>query len=80
MLCVLPVGDASVEHGGAERPDADELLVEAVQARGRDALVVRHWDQLPAAGVAETVYVTAGYDSQYELFNEAHEYLRVRHT
>ena len=77
-LVVLPVGEAGATSGGAELDDADERLVRAVEARDRIAQTLRAWGDLPHAS-GETVYVTAGYDAQYELFRGAHEHLRDRY-
>lgn len=77
-LVILPVGEAAVSRGGAEIDDADEQLARAVRKRGRDALSIRTWADLPEA-TGETVYVTAGYDAQYDLLSQAHEQLRERY-
>lgn len=77
-LVVLPVGEAGASRGGAELDDADERLVQAVRDRDRVAHTLNMWGDLPVA-IDETVYVTAGYDAQYELLRGAHEHLRERH-
>ena len=77
-LVVLPVGEASISRGGAEIDNADEQLARAVRERGREALCIRTWADLPEATRA-TVYVTAGYDAQYDLLCGAHQELRERH-
>ena len=77
-LVVLPVGEAAVSRGGAEIDDADEQLALAVRDRGREALSIQSWADLPEA-TGETVYVTAGYDAQYDLLSQAHQVLRERH-
>lgn len=78
-LVVLPVGEAAVSRGGAELDDADNQLVMAVRQRGTRALAITKWEALPDAR-GETVYVTAGYDAQYEMFSGAHGYLQRRYN
>ncbi|WP_328990322.1 Mur ligase domain-containing protein [Kribbella sp. NBC_01245] len=80
FVYVLPVGDASTAHGGAEYPASAVDLVDLIHHIGGSAQAVNSPGEIAAPGVSEAapqVYVTAGYDTSQPVFAEIHRNLQV---
>jgi UDP-N-acetylmuramate--alanine ligase len=77
FVYVLPVGDASTMHGGAEDPAAAADLARLIARCGGAGKAVDRVSEivLAPAGTLPDVYVTAGYDSHEAVFAEVHERL-----
>ena len=77
---VLPVGNASTDHGGAEDPTAAIALAEMIEQRGGSAVAIDQVEEvvLPVDGqIRPDVYVTAGYDSNQAIFAAVHRHLML---
>jgi UDP-N-acetylmuramate--alanine ligase len=84
-ILVMPVGDASVDSGGAERADAADILTRLVVAAGG-----RGWSASSVGEVANKfsellvegrhwVLTTVGYESSQNIFAELHRLVQL-HT
>lgn len=79
---ILPVGDASTSAGGAELPEAAQLLENLISRKGVSAWAVESEGQ--AAEIAcklvqagpHVVLATVGYDSSQEVFDAFHRAVR----
>jgi UDP-N-acetylmuramate--alanine ligase len=81
FVYVLPVGDASTAHGGAEYPAAAADLVDLIHHIGGSAQAVNSPGEIARPGLnpaAPQVYVTAGYDTSQAVFAQIHRCLQVR--
>lgn len=83
FVYILPVADASTLCGGAESPAAAVDLVDLIHAQGGSAQAVGNPDEIVApalSSAAPQVYVTAGYDSNHDVFAQIHRRLQTTNS